>query len=158
MTIRRDLRDFLNPPQRTAGDRRPGFTLIELFVVIAIMAILAALLLPALSRAKLKATGAVCLGNNKQIALAFQMYADDNNEAIVPMEFAPGNVRYPAGGFWGGEPVDQRCDDSRTRSGGGAERPHDQQCTLQMRSQSGHLSLPWGHALQELQTCQWVSL
>jgi prepilin-type N-terminal cleavage/methylation domain-containing protein/prepilin-type processing-associated H-X9-DG protein len=57
-----------------------GFTLIELLVVIAVIAILAGLLLPVLGRAKEKGRQTKCLSNEKQIGLAFVMFADENEE------------------------------------------------------------------------------
>ena len=74
--------------QTTSHRQRPngvaGFTLIELLVVIAIIAILSALLLPALSKAKSTARNVACLSNLKQLDLCMHLYVVDNNDFFVP--------------------------------------------------------------------------
>jgi prepilin-type N-terminal cleavage/methylation domain-containing protein/prepilin-type processing-associated H-X9-DG protein len=63
--------------------RRHAFTLLELMVVVAIIAILAAMLLPALSRSKSRAQAIFCMNNNRQLATAWTMYSGDNHEQLV---------------------------------------------------------------------------
>ena len=70
--------------------KRKGFTLIELLVVVAIIAILAAMLLPALSKARERARQGVCMGNLKQLSLAWLMYANDNDEYFPGWEYQSG--------------------------------------------------------------------
>src|SRR5512138_458517 len=81
------------PPQSKGGQvrnnssQRCGFTLIELLVVIAVIAILAALLLPAIGRAKGKARDTVCFNNLRQWGLATQLYATAHEDFLPPEGF-----------------------------------------------------------------------
>src|SRR5262245_13355416 len=62
---------------------RRGFTMVELLVVIAVIAILAGLLLPSIAKSKTKAHGIMCLNNHRQLTFAWKMYTDDNNGRLL---------------------------------------------------------------------------
>ncbi len=73
------MKSIFKSDKRTAG----GFTLVELLVVISILALLMAILMPALSRARNQAKRTVCMNNLHQLILAWTMYADQNGDHIV---------------------------------------------------------------------------
>lgn len=93
----------MKPNSRNSG--RTGFTLIELLVVIAIIAILAAMLLPALSRAKLKTQGVQCMNNGRQMMLAWRMYVEDNIDRVPSAYGNPGDWWPFPSMTWSGNPV-----------------------------------------------------
>ena len=78
------LTNLMNPQ---STPRASGFTLIELLVVIAIIGILAAMLLPVLAKAKVKAKGVQAIGNFRNLSHGWHMYSDENDDLILPGRF-----------------------------------------------------------------------
>jgi prepilin-type N-terminal cleavage/methylation domain-containing protein/prepilin-type processing-associated H-X9-DG protein len=95
--------DAVDPARKAGASRLRGFTLIELLVVIAIIAILAAMLLPSLSRAKQRGLSIACLNNLKQLQLCAQLYGVDNRDFLPPNNSVADIITgasLAAGGSW----------------------------------------------------------
>src|SRR5438445_9163941 len=92
---------FQPPKARPPAWQGAAFTLIELLIVIAIIGVLAALLLSALSQAKSRAQTAVCLNNLKQLQLAWLMYCDENEDQVPYNSRSINWNQYGSNWVWG---------------------------------------------------------
>ena len=131
--------------------KRSGFTLIELLVVIAIIAVLMAVLMPALNVVREQARGIACMSNQKTIGVAYVMYSDENDSSLCGgmARYAPINgvppwvmppLDYQAGGGFSQMPSG---DVPADRYGYGSFSGNPGRGFMAIHQRPGSLSLPW---------------